>query len=275
MGQLRSKLFSKKTLTISLLSILALALVSLSSLPPRRWLDGSLKRKNYYKIHQEGWRQQLTNTPFPLLATGDYIQTKQAIKKQHLKMAAAYQNNTVSKTDLLQIASDSIEYWLVNKLIPHWYDTPWSFNGHCTAPQSGKIACGYFCATLLQDCYFNINRYKTAIKGPEDHCKVVQTTDVCNIKSRSYQHFEKQFKKQFPKNGIYVIGFGERHVGFLYYKNNTLFLLHSIKKGVFAEKAEDSYVLAFQLRNIFIAELSTNHTLLENWLNRTPLNTKD
>ncbi len=33
---------------------------------------------------------------------------------------------------------------LVDKLIPHWLTTPWSFEGHTPVPREGKIACGYF-----------------------------------------------------------------------------------------------------------------------------------
>ena len=55
---------------------------------------------------------------------------------------------------------------LLNKIIPFWEGTEWSFEGHTSKPKSGKIACGYFVSTTLQDIGLNLNRYKLAKQSP-------------------------------------------------------------------------------------------------------------
>ncbi|MBC7852151.1 MAG: hypothetical protein IAF94_01845, partial [Pirellulaceae bacterium] len=37
-----------------------------------------------------------------------------------------------------------------------WLGTPWDFNGTAKGPGGGKIACGYFVATVLKDAGFQV-----------------------------------------------------------------------------------------------------------------------
>ena len=69
---------------------------------------------------------------------------------------------------------------LVDKIIPHWYGTPWSFGGHTAIPNQGKIACGYFISTTLRDMGINLNRYKLAQKSPIDEAKMISCGAVIN-----------------------------------------------------------------------------------------------
>ena len=74
--------------------------------------------------------------------------------------------------------------------------------------------------------------------------------------------------KSLLQEGIYFIGFGQSHVGFILKRKEKLFLIHSnylYSKGVEIEKIEASEVFQ-QFNNFCLAEISTNKTLLKNWL---------
>ena len=79
------------------------------------------------------------------------------IKKKVLK------NQVSSKEIDLDSVCRYFDNALVNDIIPFWYGTKWSFEGHTNKPNDGEIACGYFVSTTLKDVGLNINRYHLAL----------------------------------------------------------------------------------------------------------------
>ena len=63
-----------------------------------------------------------------------YSQVKAKIEKERGMLLT-------SKAQFLAI-SESFEDNLINKIIPFWYGTKWSFEGHSNEPNKGEIACG-------------------------------------------------------------------------------------------------------------------------------------
>ena len=116
---------------------------------------------------------------------------------------------------------------LVDKIIPHWYGTPWSFGGHTTIPNQGEIACGYFISTTLRDMGIKLNRYTLAQKSPIDEAKMISCGSVINKIVQDTP--EKAFEDidRLTKEGLYFIGFDEGHVGYLLKREGNLFLIHS------------------------------------------------
>ena len=157
---------------------------------------------------------------------------------------------------------------LVDKIIPHWYGTPWSFGGHTAIPNQGKIACGYFISTTLRDMGINLNRYKLAQKSPIDEAKMISCGSVINKVVQDTP--EKAFEDidYLTKEGLYFIGFDEGHVGYLLKREGELFLIHSnylSPVSVCMETLKESRVFK-RFTKFHLVAISHNDTLLQHWL---------
>ena len=157
---------------------------------------------------------------------------------------------------------------LVDKVIPHWYGTPWSFGGHTAIPNQGKIACGYFISTTLRDMGINLNRYTLAQKSPFDEAKMISCGSVINKVVQDTP--EKAFEEidLLTKEGLYFIGFDEGHVGYLLKREGELFLIHSnylTPVSVCMETLKESQVFK-RFTKFHLVAISHNDTLLQRWL---------
>jgi len=157
---------------------------------------------------------------------------------------------------------------LVDKIIPHWYGTPWSFGGHTATPNEGKIACGYFISTTLRDMGVNINRYKLAQKSPINEAKMISCGSV--ITQVEEETHEKAFEEidTFTQEGLYFIGFDEGHVGYLLKRDGELLLIHSNylnPVSVCMETLKESRVFK-RFTKFHLVAISHNDGLLQRWL---------
>jgi len=157
---------------------------------------------------------------------------------------------------------------LLNRIIPYWEGTTWSFEGHSAIPQKGEIACGYFVSTTLKDVGLNINKYRLAQQNPFLEAKsLALTSEVIHISNSSINKNINEINDLVPE-GIHFIGFNQSHVGFILKEGNQLYLIHSNyvnSEGVLIEKIESSEVFKFYSQ-FYIVELSTNKKLLDYWL---------
>lgn len=157
---------------------------------------------------------------------------------------------------------------LVDKIIPHWYGTPWSFEGHTAVPNQGNIACGYFISTTLRDMGIKLNRYKLAQKSPIDEAKIISCGAVIN--SVTQESPEKAFNEidSLTKEGLHFIGFDKGHVGYLLKRKGELFLIHSnyyYPGLVCIELLEESRVFK-SFSKFHIVDISNNNELIQLWL---------
>jgi len=162
---------------------------------------------------------------------------------------------------------------LLNKIIPFWEGTEWSFEGHTSKPKSGKIACGYFVSTTLQDIGLNLNRYKLAKQSPINEARSLSIDSEVKEISEGSKSDNILAIKEFLKEGIHFIGFDESHVGYILKRNDELYLIHSNyinSVGVEIEQIENSEVFNSYVK-FYIAELSTNNELLNRWVNNKPV----
>jgi len=160
---------------------------------------------------------------------------------------------------------------LVDRIIPYWYGTPWSFEGHTTIPGEGTIACGYFVSTTLTDMGLNVNRFKLAQQWPEDEAMTLSLNKpLLIVTDTTPQGIITQLKNRL-KDGVYFAGLDQSHVGYLLKWKDDLFFIHSnyyMAKGVEMERASESIIFG-AFRRIFVAEISTNDMLLKRWVNGT------
>lgn len=203
--------------------------------------------------------QRLSELGFQLHTTTDYDETKNEIQKQLQKIKKADKDKFDPKETFSNI--------LLNKIIPHWYGTKWSFNGHTSIPKSGEIACGYFVSTTLQDAGLNVNRFQLAQQSPIHEAEsIALESDVQIFDEETPSKSIEKMRAQLDE-GVYFIGLEKSHVGFLIKRERSLILIHSNyldQKGVDIEFAEDSKVFnAF--RQFFIAPITENQTLMDSW----------
>ena len=193
-----------------------------------------------------------------------YASTKEDSHQLRLRLKEDLRAGTISIDHIKTAFADQ----LVDKIIPHWYGTPWSFGGHTATPNKGKIACGYFISTTLRDMGININRYKLAQKSPIDEAKMISCGSV--ITQVEQETHEKAFEEidTLTQEGLYFIGFDEGHVGYLLKREGELFLIHSNylnPVSVCMETLKESRVFN-RFTKFHLVAISHNDALLQRWL---------
>lgn len=186
-------------------------------------------------------------------------------KNQALRLANKYFNLDSSfKENHLDSIGEIFTKQLLNRIIPHWYGTPWDFEGHTSIPNKGEIACGYFVSTTLRDMGLNLNRYKLAQKAPIYEAKSI-AIDLINFKEFDHDSIFKFINE--IKSGLYFVGL-DNHVGYLWINNGIAYFIHSnyITGVVMTELATESD--AFYSSVYYISEISKNRELMEKWLTR-------
>ncbi|MFM2393117.1 MAG: hypothetical protein RLZZ546_1099 [Bacteroidota bacterium] len=168
--------------------------------------------------------------------------------------------------------SQTFSNLLLNEIIPHWYCTPWSFEGHTEKPKKGNIACSYFTATTLMHLGMKLNRYKLAQQSPLDEAKILaQNNNIIEISS-GLDDLKNKMSNQ--ANGLYFMGLAENHVGFLLKRKGYLLFIESgylDPKEVKIEFVGESQVLkGFQ--QFYIVPLSTNEELMMKWVKGEEVN---
>lgn len=188
----------------------------------------------------------------------NYAQACQAVKADRKSLASKEAGDIGRR----------FEQALVNEIIPHWYGTAWSFDGHTEVPGQGEVACGYFVSTTLQHVGVNVNRYQLAQQRPENEAKSLALGgEVVEVTGNSSSENIAQIKSKIM-DGICFVGLGRSHVGFLLKRKNELFFLHSsyfTPQSVTVELASKSPVFC-AYNHYYIVPLSQNKAFLKRWL---------
>ncbi|MDO5972209.1 hypothetical protein Q4Q35_20620 [Flavivirga aquimarina] len=197
-----------------------------------------------------------------LKPSGNYSRIKNSIINDRAYFKSLYERNVIKATDS---ASSYLYSKLINDIVPHWYGTPWDFNGHTNMPNQGEIACGYFVSTTLKHLGFNLNRYKMAQQAGLVEAKMLQTKAELKIYSNlSFSTLKAKLNSVY-KNGIYFVGL-DNHVGYVLIKDEALYFLHSsyCDDKVVIELAETSP--CFSSNFYVFAEITTNKKLVKRWI---------
>lgn len=198
-----------------------------------------------------------------LQADNDTARPYAAVKRAVDKMRRKLHTQTAS-TDSL---AHCLKYALLNRIIPFWEGTKWSFPGHTATPGEGKTGCSYFISTTLRDAGLAINRYDLAKLGPRDAAEVLAMgKPLLTVATDSLSQKIAKIHKHL-KPGIHFIGFAKSHVGYLLKENGQLYLIHANymnPQQVEIERARESEVF-FYYKQLYIAEISTNVKLVKHW----------
>jgi hypothetical protein len=194
----------------------------------------------------------------------DYAVTRTDINTHRVALAKAYQQGNVNMDSVRKYFTTAF----VEGIFPYWYGTPWSFDGHTDKPMQGEIACGYFVSTTLLHVGLNLNRYKLAQQSPENEAKTIAMTKEATVLHSRNPDSTKIKLNAMLKEGLYFVGLGSGHVGYLYKKSDQLMAIHSNymppNKYVLAQKFDTSVYRGFD--TFYIADITWNDDLLKAWL---------
>lgn len=125
-----------------------------------------------------------------------------------------------------------------------WLGTPWDFHGTADGPGKGKVACGYFVATVLRDAGFQVDRYKLAQQPSENILRTFLKKEACTLTvGEKYDAFADGLSQAAP--GVYVVGL-DTHVAFLVVDQGGFRFIHSSGSSpwcVVDEGREEAHVL--------------------------------
>lgn len=106
-----------------------------------------------------------------------------------------------------------------------WLGTPWDFHGTSEVPGEGKIACGYFVATVLRDAGFRVDRYKLARQPSQNILRSFLPHEALTLRvGVPYDRFAAELET--AEHGVRIVGL-DRHVAFLVNDGNGFRFIHS------------------------------------------------
>lgn len=199
--------------------------------------------------------------------TSPYKQKLAELESCRSRFASTFENDSLHRRTTLNAARAHLLTTLTQDLLPAWYGTPWDFYGTTREPKNGKIACGYFVTTVLQDAGFRIPRIKWAQLAAEPMilkvapgAKRYRETPVNGILTWLRQRGD----------GLYAVGL-DNHVGFITVSDNVVRFVHSNyyqrEIGVMAEPLEGNNSFAHSHYRVIGKLLDDN--MMTAWLQGT------
>lgn len=147
-----------------------------------------------------------------------------------------------------------------------WMGTPWDFNGTASKPGGGKIACGYFVATVLMDAGFQVDRYQLAQQASGNILRSFLEKEKCSlIVGKPYEEYASQISKS--ERGIYLVGL-DTHVAFLVREADAFKFIHSSgsRPWCVVEESRDEAQVLQRSRWRMTGNLTADAKVLRRWL---------
>lgn len=147
-----------------------------------------------------------------------------------------------------------------------WLGTPWDFNGTAATPGGGKIACGYFVATVLMDAGFQVDRYQLAQQPSGNILRSFLAKDDCVLTiGKPFEEFADVLEN--AEAGVYLLGL-DTHVAFLVVGNGGFRMLHSSGSRPWCVVDEDRDAAQVLQRSNWrmLGNLTADSKVLRRWL---------
>jgi hypothetical protein len=196
----------------------------------------------------------------------NYSVTRQKIISLRDSLRRLYHSaNSNQSKEIASSCENVFTQAIIDKIIAHWYGTPWDFNGITEEPRKGQIACGYFVTTILRDAGFSVQRIKLA-QSPASVIieKVADKKSIRHFSLKPVSYIDSAVKRMGP--GLYVVGL-DFHVGFLYNDAMNVYFIHSNyirREGVVKELIQKS--AAFGNSKYRVVGKINKTSLTKNWL---------
>ena len=189
-----------------------------------------------YRLLLLGTLAILASSPTPPAPSTNYPALKARIAEQRVDLAARHAAaDATGKAVVVQEAREHLLQVLADSVFPAWYGTPWDFNGTTRTPGQGKIACGYFVTTVLQDLGFVLPRVKWAQLAAEPMIRRM-APHARSFSNATPETIERWVRDQGA--GLYAAGL-DAHVGFVLVRADSVRFIHSgmvrAEEGVVSE----------------------------------------
>lgn len=159
---------------------------------------------------------------------------------------------------------------ILEKVLPAmmrcWLGTPWDFNGTAAKPGQGRVACGYFVATVLKDAGFRLDRYRLAQQPSENILRSFLPKSSCVLTiGQKFPDFAAKMEKS--EVGVYLIGL-DTHVAFLVVEPDGFRMIHASgsRPWCVVDEARDDAEVLEKSNWRMIGNLTENERLLKRWL---------
>lgn len=160
---------------------------------------------------------------------------------------------------------------IIDRLLPAWQGTRWSFHGTATRPHASEgIACGYFVATILQHAGLRLtsrSRFGQAPALDIQRALTPKPDDLHRIFSVPATEVERRIVELGP--GLYVIGLNV-HVGFVVVRERAARFVHASYTGrrVVTDEplGEAKAIHASRKAGYFVTPLFHDQRLVMAWL---------
>ena len=190
------------------------------------------------------------------------LQSRRAIYRDEYRLA----RGTDERMAVINRAREALVEGIFEDLMPHWYGTPWDFNGVSQVPGEGEIACGYFVSTLLRDAGLSVERIRMAQQASQNIIRSLTDRDhMVSFHGGRFGDFVSGMRAL--GDGLYIIGL-DRHVGFIVQSRDGSFFVHSdggANQCVVKEPLAEADVLR-RSRYRIVGKISADDALIGRWL---------
>ena len=155
---------------------------------------------------------------------------------------------------------------LLPEMMDCWLGTPWDFHGTAEGPGQGKIACGYFVATVLRDAGFRVDRYKLARQPSQNILLSFLPREAMDLQvGVPYENYSAGLKAAEP--GIRIVGL-DSHVAFLITGSEGFRFIHSSGSRPWCVVNENEQSAEVLRRSNYRVQglLTADRELLRGWL---------
>jgi hypothetical protein len=182
-------------------------------------------------------------------------------------LAARHRNaKTAAERAAVEADARAVLELALPEMMRCWLGTPWDFSGTAKEPGAGKIACGYFVATVLKDAGFRVDRFQLAQQASENILRSFLPKESCDLSvGKDYQAFASEAEKREP--GVYLVGL-DTHVAFLVVGGEGFRFIHSSGSRpwcVVDENRADAGVLQ-RSKWRMLGNLTAEPAVLKRWL---------
>ncbi len=189
--------------------------------------------------------------------------------EEHRKRLSRDYLRTTSETErneILSQARDLLEMSLP-RLMRCWLGTPWDFNGTAHEPGAGKVACGYFVSSVLQDAGFRVEWAPLAQQASQNILGTFLPSGKMKIRvGMDYDQFLSEVESS--GKGVYIVGL-DSHVAFLVVTSEgEIRFIHSSGASpycVIDESREEARVLRSSNYRV-TGNLTASRDVIRDWL---------
>lgn len=205
-----------------------------------------------------------------------YAVLKEEAERWRIDLAAKY-SKARSREDKDRVLAETRRFLetLLPEMMCCWLGTTWDFHGTAETPGQGKIACGYFVATVLRDAGFRVDRYKLARQPSQNIIRSFLPGDSLTLRvGVPYEAFANEVAAAEP--GIRVIGL-DSHVAFLVTGPDGFRFIHSSgsKPWCVVDESRDEAEVLRRSNYRVHGLLTADRALLIRWLKAEKIAVKE